>query len=170
MIDPAEFLLWFIKHYLPPMVANASPVLVKGEHRIDRGANFIDGKPVFGSNKTWEGLLMGILGSYVAGSTLGLVLDDLFYPLLSLGAGVSALLGDLVGAFVKRRLGLKPGEPLIPLDQLDFALASTLYYALCIKGFAENYTYIALSLALIFVLHVATNFIAYLMGLKQSKL
>lgn len=170
LTDLIEFIAWFIKYYLPPMVANASPVLVRGEHRIDRGANFIDGKPIFGSNKTWEGLILGVLGSYITGSVLGFVLQDPIHPFLSLGAGISALLGDLAGAFVKRRLGLKPGEPLIPLDQLDFATTSTVYYLLCVRGFAENYFYIVFSLMLVFALHLATNYLAYLIGLKTSKL
>lgn len=171
MIEPSSFVQWFIKYYLPAMVANASPVLIKGDHPIDRGARFIDGKPLLGAHKTWEGFIAGVLGAYIAGSTLAIVFSDPQYPVFSLGCGVSALLGDMLGAFIKRRLGLKPGEPLIPLDQLDFALASTAYYYLLgVREVVENTAYVVVSLALIFVLHVVTNYVAYLMGLKQSRL
>lgn len=165
------FAAWFIKFYLPPMIANAMPVLVKGKLQIDKGAVFIDGKPVFGSNKTLEGLISGVVGSYIAGSAVGFLFEDPHLPLLSMGAGFAALLGDLAGAFIKRRLGLKPGEPLIPLDQLDFALASTaFYYVTSSSQFTANPMYIVAALVLIFVLHVATNYTAYLLGLKQAKL
>lgn len=171
LIEPSDFILWFIRYYLPAMVANATPVLIRGDHPIDGGARFIDGKPVFGAHKTWEGFVVGVLGAYISGSVLAVVLLDRQYPVLSVGCGFFALLGDMIGAFIKRRIGLKPGEPLIPLDQLDFALASTAYYYLLgVREFTENSLYVVASLVLIFMLHIVTNYVAYLMGLKHSKL
>ncbi|MEM2013940.1 MAG: CDP-archaeol synthase [Desulfurococcaceae archaeon] len=171
MIEPSDFATWFLKYYLPPMIANAMPVLIEGRCRVDRGIVFIDGKPLLGRNKTWEGLLSGLTGAYIAGSIIAYFTLDPGYPLVSLGAGAFALLGDLLGAFIKRRLGLKPGEPFVPLDQLDFALASTLYYyTLGLPEFTLKPSYVVLSLILILVLHITTNYLAYLAGLKRSKL
>jgi CDP-2,3-bis-(O-geranylgeranyl)-sn-glycerol synthase len=171
MINFEEFTIWLLKYYLPAMVANALPVLVNGNILIDRGKLFVDGKPVFGRNKTIEGLIVGTTGAYVAGSSLGLLFMDSFLPLISIGAGLFALLGDLAGAFVKRRLGLKPGDPAPLLDQLDFALATTLfYYILGVPEFLANQSYIPLALLVIIILHISTNIAAHALGLKKSKL
>ncbi len=171
LIEASEFVEWLLKYYLPPMIANASPVLVKGARRIDRGRLFIDGKPVFGSNKTWEGLLIGVVNSYIAGSSLALVFRDSYLAFLGLGAGLFALLGDMIGAFIKRRIGLKPGDPALFLDQWDFILGATFFYYVTntIQVF-EKPEYILILLVLTFILHVSTNLIAYVLGLKQSKL
>lgn len=167
----AEYVAWLARYYLAPMVANALPVLVKGSLLVDGGKLFIDGKPIFGQNKTWEGLLLGIAGSYVAGSCVGVLFGDHTLALLALGAGLSALLGDLLGAFIKRRLGIRPGNPAPILDQWDFALATTAYYyALSVKEVLSHPLYIILTLILIFVLHISTNIAAYALGLKRSKL
>lgn len=171
MIRVEDYIPWLLRYYLPPMVANALPVLVKGSRPVDRGRLFVDGKPLFGKNKTLEGLVLGILGSYVTGSSLAAVFQDPALILLATGAGLSALLGDLTGAFIKRRLNIKPGDPAPLLDQWDFALATTAYYyALNISEVVENPVYVGLTLLVILVLHVLTNMVAYALGLKHSKL
>src|SRR5213593_2526101 len=104
----------------PSYVANAAPLLLGGGTPLDRGRNFVDGRPVFGSHKTVRGFLVGVL----AGSLVGLG-ESFVDPRLALAGFMIALgsvLGDLLGAFVKRRLDLKPGSPLPVVDQLDFVL------------------------------------------------
>lgn len=170
MIELGNYLLWVLKHYLPPMVANAFPVLIRGTKPIDNGRLFIDNKPLFGKNKTWEGLLLGVTGAYVTGSCVGAFLNEPLTPLLALGAGFSALLGDLLGAFIKRRLSIKPGDPAPLLDQLDFALATTAYYYLLgVQDIVLKPLYVIITFLLIIILHVLTNVIAYALGLKHSK-
>lgn len=171
MIDPVEFATWMLMYYSPAMIANALPVLVKGNILIDFGKSFIDGRPVFGKNKTIEGLIIGIIGAYITGSCLAVLFMKPILIILSIGAGSSALLGDLAGAFIKRRLNIKPGDPAPLLDQLDFALATTFfYYALGIPGVLTNKLYVLLALIAIIALHVSANITAYALGLKQSKL
>lgn len=153
------------------MIANAMPVLIRGSTPIDRGYLFIDGRPILGRNKTWEGIAVGITSSYIAGSSIGLLLSNHLLPALSIGAGIAALLGDITGAFIKRRLGINPGDPAPILDQLDFALAVTLYYyVFSIHDVISRPIYVLITLILIPVLHVLTNLIAYALNLKQSKL
>ncbi|MEM0001642.1 MAG: CDP-archaeol synthase [Desulfurococcaceae archaeon] len=171
MIDLAEFTKWMLMYYLPAMIANALPVLVKGSYMVDFGKSFIDGKPIFGKNKTIEGLVVGVIGAYVTGSCLEIIFMNPSLSILSIGAGLSALLGDLAGAFIKRRLNIKPGDPAPLLDQLDFALATTFYYyALGVSEVFTNKAYVILALAVIVILHISTNMIAHALGLKQSKL
>ncbi|MEM4717330.1 MAG: CDP-archaeol synthase [Desulfurococcaceae archaeon] len=166
-----KYALWFLKYYVPVMVANGFPVLVKGTHRIDRDLDFLDKKPIFGRNKTIEGFIFGLIGAYIAASSISIVFLDLALVPLLTGVGLFALLGDLVGAFVKRRLGIKPGSPAPILDQLDFLLMSTLFYYLAgVEEVVNNAHYVVITLLFIAGLHVFTNYIAYTLGLKQTKL
>ncbi|HDD42302.1 MAG TPA: CDP-archaeol synthase, partial [Nitrososphaeria archaeon] len=79
------------------------------------------------------------------------------------------ILGDIFGSFVKRRLGLKRGQPAPGLDQLGFvcfalALSIAVYG---IPAWLDAATLISLLLITAF-LHVGTNYLAYLLGLKRE--
>ncbi|MEM4481671.1 MAG: CDP-2,3-bis-(O-geranylgeranyl)-sn-glycerol synthase [Desulfurococcaceae archaeon] len=170
MKEIIDYAMWTIKYYLPPMIANATPVLIRGTTPIDGGRYLRDGKPIFGKNKTWEGFIAGTIEAYIAGACLGIIFSDYALPLLSLGAGLSALFGDLMGAFIKRRASIQPGDPAPILDQLDFALAATgYYYAFGVNEVMAQPTYIILTLILVIALHIATNRAAYALGLKHTK-
>lgn len=151
----------------PPYVANGSAVFagrLKWRHPIDFGRNFINGRRVFGDGKTFEGLAVGT----TAGTILGW-LPNLYKPVLSLGdafvLSISALLGDMLGAFIKRRLCMPRGHPAFPLDQLDFLLTAMLVYSL----YAEIPLYAVLIAAVVTpAIHRATNLVAYLLGLKKE--
>ncbi|WP_276814300.1 CDP-archaeol synthase [Desulfurococcus amylolyticus] len=169
-MDIESYIAWIVKYYLPAMIANASPLLVKGDKVIDKGRLFIDGKPILGSHKTWEGFAIGVINSYLTGSAVGIAFRDPCIQVLSVVAGVSSMLGDLVGAFIKRRLGLKPGRPLPIIDQLSFALMTTLSYLLLgVVDVISRPDYVLSTLALIFILHVAANNIAYMLGVKETR-
>jgi|YelNatPaOPRAMG01_1025707.scaffolds.fasta_scaffold24623_3 CDP-2,3-bis-(O-geranylgeranyl)-sn-glycerol synthase len=152
---------------LPAYIANASAVIFHGKKPIDFNKTFLDGKRVFGSNKTIEGFAGGFLCGLLIAIIEGLILDKnnifLFF-LLGILTSLGALLGDLFGAFIKRRLVLAPGFPLPFMDQLDFV-----YGALII-----SYPFLKLDLnALFFIflftplLHLITNSVAYLLKLKK---
>ncbi|HDM23737.1 MAG TPA: CDP-2,3-bis-(O-geranylgeranyl)-sn-glycerol synthase [Candidatus Bathyarchaeota archaeon] len=81
--------------------------------------------------------------------------------LLSLGA----ILGDVIGSFIKRRLGLERGAPCIPLDQLDFIIFALLLASLVTPIPLQ---YILIFLAVTFIAHITANFIAYKLGIKDS--
>ena len=152
------------------MIANSSPLLVKGDKRIDRGKSFLDHKPLFGKNKTMEGLIIGVYMGSLAGLVLGFVHCDssLFY--IGFIGSLSALIGDLIGSFIKRRLSIPSGKPLPVIDQLDFALASTLaYYLLGLREFYEEPLFILYALSIILLLHIVTNNIAYYLGVKDTR-
>ncbi|ABN69724.1 protein of unknown function DUF46 [Staphylothermus marinus F1] len=171
MISPEYyFIYWFLKYYLSPMIANASPVLVKGIHRIDFSHIFIDGKPLFGKNKTWEGFYVGVLMGFLTSIGIGIILCEEEYILIGLGSSIFALIGDLLGSFIKRRMNIASGEPLPIIDQLDFALMATLYYYfLGIEEFISYPLYILYSLIIILALHIITNNIAYYLGVKDKR-
>lgn len=158
-----QLLIDALKFIFPAYCANAIPVVTGGGYPIDFGKNFLDRRPIFGKNKTFQGFFYGL----VVGTAVGLAESIVFgYPLLfGLMLSLGALLGDLAGAFVKRRLGLKPGDMLPIIDQVDFTVG-----AILLSFFILN-----LSLELILVvliitppIHLLTNFVAYKLGLKTN--
>lgn len=129
----AGLAFWFL---LPAYVANPMAVVFGGGTPMDFRRTLRDGRRVLGDGKTWRGLAGGIVSGFV----LGLVLQGiatLSSPRLSFGEWpgvigilvllpVGALLGDLLGAFVKRRLGLERGSKAPGLDQYDFLIGTFL--------------------------------------------
>jgi len=168
--------IWFI---LPAYAGNGLVSLLKGRgHVIDGGKYFIDKKPLFGPGKTWEGL---ILGGLIAG-LIGLI-EHFSYPYLPwelspvpltiipmsffLGfvLGIGAMFGDLIGAFFKRRLGLKRGEPAILLDQIDFLIFAFIFASFFVKLKTE---WFILLLVITPLIHWFACFIGYLLKLKRE--
>ena len=181
----AEALLgvWF---FLPAYLANPMAALLGGGTPIDFGRSLRDGHRVFGDGKTWRGLAGGI----VAGIVIGLVLHiggSAVSPALSFGAtlgeattaivllAAGALLGDLAGAFVKRRLGKPRGAPVLGLDQYDFVAGA---FALLLVfdrdwwlpryGYGDAIYGLVLVIVITPLLHRAVNILGYRMGTKRE--
>ncbi|MCX8204265.1 MAG: CDP-2,3-bis-(O-geranylgeranyl)-sn-glycerol synthase [Candidatus Nezhaarchaeota archaeon] len=159
LLDVVTSALFFIA---PAYVANAAPLilspLLKVRHPVDFKLVLPNGARLFGDAKSWEGLLVGI----VMGSVTGLVLGN---SLRGLVLGTGAMLGDLAGSFVKRRLGLMPGQPLPIVDQLDFLIG-----ALALGTFF-NYTLSPPEVIVLVLvtppIHLASNAVAYCLRLKD---
>lgn len=155
-----------LKFIFPAYCANAVPVLAGGGQSMDFGRRFFDGKPIFGKNKTFRGFFFGL----AVGSGVGLLESMVFqgYPvafglLLSLGA----LLGDLTGAFVKRRLGIAPGGLLPVIDQVDFMLGAVVF-SLPLSLQVMSWELVLVVLVITVPLHLVTNFGAYRLKLKSN--
>jgi CDP-2,3-bis-(O-geranylgeranyl)-sn-glycerol synthase len=155
-----------LKFIFPAYCANAIPVITGGGRPIDLGKNFFDGKPIFGKNKTVRGFFFGL----AVGTGVGFVESALFpeYPVLfGFSLSLGALLGDLTGAFIKRRIGLAPGDLLPVIDQIDFILGAILFSL----PFSLQILTPELVIAVLIVtppLHLLTNFAAYKLGLKSN--
>ncbi len=147
---------WFI---LPAYAANLFPVVANGKRPIDLGKNWIDNRRLFGDGKTIEGSLLGILAAVV----VGLLQGDVFIGLI-LGSG--AIIGDIFGSFIKRRLGMPQGSPLPIMDQMDFIIGALLFSALFVK--LEIITIIII-LILTPIFHVISNNFAYEFGFKDVR-
>ncbi len=120
-------LLW-LANFAPPFLAQIFES--KWSRPIDGGYPFLDGRPLFGRNKTIRGVLAGI----ITGGLIGLVLG---FPLwLGLGAGFLSMLGDLVSSFLKRRFSFTSGDAVLGLDQIPEGLLPfilfTPYYSLSV--------------------------------------
>jgi CDP-2,3-bis-(O-geranylgeranyl)-sn-glycerol synthase len=164
-MEIAQLIIEAFKFIFPAYCANAVPVLAGGGHPLDLGRNFLDGRPIFGKNKTFRGFFSGL----AVGIAVGLLESVLFqYPIFfGLLVSFGALLGDLAGAFVKRRLGMIPGQLLPIVDQIDFILGAILLSLPAFSAFLS----VELALAMLVVtppVHLLTNFAAYRLGLKSN--
>ncbi len=168
-------LLWkSLYFFLPGFAANMAPVLFRW---IPWGK-----KPLsehwMGSNKTWRGLIAGIvLGTlvfwlqqvaYQFGFRNLAIIDYLDFSLwLGFWMSFGALAGDAVKSYYKRREGISPGKPWLPWDQLDFVIGGIIGACIVYVPSAEVVLLIVLAGPL---LHLIVNYAGYLLGLKKNKL
>jgi CDP-2,3-bis-(O-geranylgeranyl)-sn-glycerol synthase len=158
-------LLYFMA---PAYAANMAPPLV----RYWPGWNRPISERWLGSHKTVVGFGAGVLAAVVvtlAQSRItwpgGLVAYD-HWIALGLRFGAGAMWGDAAKSFVKRRLGIAPGKPWIPLDQVDFVLG-----ALILVGgqAALSWADVAIILLLSAAGHVLVSHAAYWIGVRDVK-
>ena len=162
-MEIATLIIEALKFIFPAYCANAVPVLAGGGTKMDFGKNFFDGKRLFGNNKTFRGFFFG----WAVGAAVGLVESFLFgFPLLfCLLTPLGALLGDLFGAFLKRRLGIAPGGLLPVVDQIDFVIGAIVFsIPLGLIGWELAVTIMVLTPPI----HLFTNFLAYKLKLKNN--
>ncbi len=154
----------FLAVYMPALIANGSATLINKGHPIDAGRRFLDGRRVLGDGKTVEGFLLGTLYSISVALTLANVLTEPLVAYYGITAGLGALIGDILGSFIKRRLGLERGAHAPLLDQLDFMLGA--YAATYAAGYTPPPALALGFLAVVYVLHRLTNMAAYKLGIK----
>lgn len=165
---------WII---IPAYAANGFAPLARGRRRIDFGKKFIDGSDLLGPGKTWEGLLLALL----VGTAFGM-LEVVLHPYLNpiaLEAGFSlqrlsftsvffvalgAMVGDMVGSFIKRRIKIRRGESAPLLDQLDFVFGAFFF-----ASFFVELTSISVLIFIIITpfVHLLSCFIGYKIGAKK---
>ncbi len=172
-------LIWLM---LPAGIANMSPVLVQNHLNwlavpVDAGRR-IGGKPVFGSHKTWRGLLVAtIVGgifflaqvglTYSAPTLIGWSYADLrSLPLwFGFAIGAGAILGDLIKSFFKRRVAVAPGKSWFPFDQLDYVVGAAVA-----ASFFIDFSLIAWVVIVTIgpVLHIIVNHLAFWLGIRDE--
>jgi CDP-2,3-bis-(O-geranylgeranyl)-sn-glycerol synthase len=155
-----------LKFIFPAYCANATPVIAGGGPKMDFGKSFYDGKRIFGNNKTFRGFFFGWAVGIGVGLIEGLVFGFQNYPVLfSVLIPLGALLGDLCGAFVKRRIGIAPGGLLPIVDQVDFVVGAIVFsIPLAIISWELAVTVLIITPPI----HLFTNFLAYKMKLKRN--
>ncbi len=144
--------------FLPAYLANAAPVLAGGGRPLDGGEVWRDGRPLLGSHKTVRGTLSGV----AVGTVVGLIQ---LQPIRGLLLSVGAIGGDLIIAFVKRRLGLKPGAPFPVADQLGFIIVAVALSSL-VPPYLTWERVVAILVATI-PIHFISNFFAWVLKLKS---
>jgi CDP-2,3-bis-(O-geranylgeranyl)-sn-glycerol synthase len=156
-----EEINWFVNTiwlFLPAYFANAAPVLLHGGGPLDRGKNWRDNKRILGDHKTVYGTLFGI----IVGTLVAIIQRNILQGFLF---SVGAISGDLLFAFIKRRIGIEPGRPLIIWDQVGFVLV-----AILLSSFVEPRPSWQQDIAMIVTtipIHYITNLFAW--GLNWKK-
>ncbi|MDI6884628.1 MAG: CDP-2,3-bis-(O-geranylgeranyl)-sn-glycerol synthase [Hadesarchaea archaeon] len=155
--------IWFI---LPAYVANAAPVVLGGGAPIDGGRRFTDGRPILGAGKTIRGFLAGLIAGSVVGVLQGAAAGQpCTYAMLGLLLALGALVGDLFGSFIKRRLNIPRGGAAPGLDQLGFVVFALLFAS---PLMLPSWEVILTILIITPPIHLTTNFVSYKLGLKSK--
>ena len=171
---------------LPAFLPNSAAVLFGGGVPVDFGKSW-RGKRILGDGKTWTGLVGGI----AAGTAFGLLLLIIACPFdrtnfwgfggypsnmgVVLVLATGSLMGDMVGAFIKRRLGMQRGQKAPVLDQYDFivgamVLVLIIYPSWFMTHYIDGVSIIGLIALLVVVpiLHRSVNIIGFKMGKKKE--
>ena len=179
--------IYAIYFMLPAYLANVSALAFGGGRPIDFKRNFPDGNRILGDGKTWNGAIIAILVGIGVGIIQGLVslyviggfniyspLSEYYYNILpanilqgalfGLFMGLGAIIGDLCGSFIKRRINIKRGGAAPVLDQLDFVIGALLFISLLVSIPLDL---IVLIIIITLFLHLGSNIIAYLIGMKD---
>jgi CDP-2,3-bis-(O-geranylgeranyl)-sn-glycerol synthase len=173
--------IWYI---LPAYVANMAPLLAAMAMK-DRFAVPLDfnrklaGRPILGSNKTYRGLVAGILGAtlvsclqtqlyaYPPVKSLSLLAyDKVNCALWGFLMGFGALCGDAAKSFVKRRRDIPPGHSWRPFDQVDFLLGALVFTSIVV---VPPLSFIAGILIVMPCLKIAVAHLGYWLGWRKTK-
>lgn len=174
--------VWF---FLPAMLPNTSAAIFGGGTPLDFGGVW-RGKRVLGDGKTWRGLAVGVSSGVLLGYLesvlsipVGSPLSGVFTPSIDtfpvlFALSLGSMLGDIAGAFAKRRMGIERGASVPLLDQYDFVagavlLALAISYAQTVRFLFAGSAVIGFIVVLlvIYPLHRLINYIGYRKGLKS---
>jgi CDP-2,3-bis-(O-geranylgeranyl)-sn-glycerol synthase len=172
---------WF---FIPAGAANVAPIFAAAIPGLKRfsasidGGKKLNGRPILGANKTWRGIVVGIIAA-----TLMLWLQQLIvgaWPLLHdlvkqidyqninvfvLGFlfAIGALGGDIIESFFKRRLNIGSGHTWFPFDQIDYILGGIITTMPLIALSLYQYLWLII---LWTIIHLLSAFIGWLLGFK----
>ncbi len=171
-------ILYFL---IPAYISNSGGLIFGGGKPVDFGKKDPKGNRWIGNGVTWRGLIGGtILGTIVGaiqgyyGPDLMFVFGDYIKTPIAIGVanGITigfllsfgALVGDALGSFLKRRLGIERGKPAPILDQIDFLIVALFFVSFVVK---LDLNFIIISIILTIIIHLIANSGAYLLGIKD---
>lgn len=171
--------------FLPAYAANMAPVVATRwnvlpalARPVDGSVRFI-GQPLLGPHKTLRGIIAGLVAGVLT-ALLQAFLADRFYfwedltlfpyaersaLLWGLLLGGGALAGDLGKSFVKRRLGIPPGNRWFPWDQIDMVVGALLFGALL---FSFPWLVILTVLVVTPLIGLLVNLGSYMLNVKEA--
>jgi len=154
----------FFELLLLIIIANGAPILIRVllrdrfDRAVDFGQKMPDGRPLFGSSKTWRGIFAALMATAIAAPVLG-------HP-VEIGAliAVYAVTGDLVSSFIKRRLAKAPSSMAPVLDQVPESLLPAIMLK---QHFGIDY-FGVIQLVLIFIIiELLLSHILYKWGIRK---
>lgn len=162
-----------------PTIAAKLPFAQKWNTPIDSGRSF-RGKRILGNNKTWRGLLSGIIAGIATSYLLHFIYiqqKDALAPLMPIAyeeinpfvfgllSSLGALCGDAVESFAKRQINIPPGSSWFPFDQIDYIIGGIIFTAWYAP--LTPYLYL-LAVCVAFLEHIVVSYIGYIVGLKKK--
>jgi CDP-2,3-bis-(O-geranylgeranyl)-sn-glycerol synthase len=183
------FVISCLYFFLPAYLANMTPPLVRNAKIFDFLAVPVDfggswrGKRIFGDHKTWR----GVAGAIIVGMGVALLQWWLYkfnwavelslldyksvnlwtFSLLFAGGAVA---GDLVAAFIKRRMALAPGASFIPWDQTNYVIGSFVFLGRYVGRYLTGDLLVwGTVFVMTFFIHLLFNRFGYDVGLHKAK-
>ncbi len=170
--------LYFI---LPAYFSNGSGLVFGGGTPVDFGKSDKKGNRWIGDGVTWRGFIAGTIIGTLTGAVQGYFGPELMQTfgqyiitpiatdlhsgiMIGFLLGFGALLGDALGSFIKRRIGIGRGKPAPILDQLDFIIVALILVSLVVE---LNLLCVILAIILTLFIHLIANTGAYLLGMKD---
>jgi CDP-2,3-bis-(O-geranylgeranyl)-sn-glycerol synthase len=184
-MDILTYILSCLYFFLPAYFANMAPPLLRRanlfnflDKEVDFGKKFLS-QPIFGKHKSWRGVILGIsiglmavlfqlyLYQFPAAQKISFLnyyqINIFLFGFLISGG---AIFGDLLFAFIKRRLKIKPGARFIPFDQTNYVIGAAIFLTPILK--IEIITWITLFI-LTFLLHIIVNRAGYYLRLHCAE-
>lgn len=170
MNDYVAAILFFLPAGLAnstPVVVNMIPALAKWTTPLDFGKSW-RGKRIFGTNKTWRGLVAGSLIGGISAVLIGMLNPNVLGPYNQFVAGLllgfGALAGDAIESFFKRQRGVKPGYTWFPFDQIDYIVGGLL----AIRILTPIPLWVVGTVFFVyFILHLTTVYVFYKLGVRD---
>lgn len=146
-------------------VANAAPVIAKrlfgayASQALDGGRRLADGRFLFGPSKTFRGIIVSTLATSAAAPVFDLPV------FVGTAAALSAMAGDLLSSFLKRRLGIAPSRMCLGLDQIPEVLLPCLLLA---TFFPLSLVEISLIVTGFFVCDIVASRLMFNLGVRDT--
>jgi CDP-diglyceride synthetase len=146
-------------------VANGTPVVIKRlvgglwALPLDGNHNFFDHRPLFGSSKTIRGIVFSLLFTSLCAPVLGF---QWFYGLL---VATTAMAGDLLSSFIKRRIGKPPSSMSLGIDQVPESLFPMVVAHYCLD---VSWYGVVVVTVLFFILELAVSQILYRLKIRNE--
>ena len=146
------------------IIANGAPIMLRAlmgrrlDVAIDFGYRLADNNPLFGSSKTWRGVIAAVILTSIAAVLIG-------YP-ASTGAQIAlyAVLGDVLSSFIKRRLGMAPSSMAPLLDQVPESFLPAL---MLMDTFELDLQSVIILVCVFIIMELLLSYIFFKLGIRN---
>lgn len=146
------------------IIANGAPIILRAlmgrrlDVAIDFGYRLADNNPLFGSSKTWRGVIAAVIFTSIVAVLIG-------YP-ASTGAQIAlyAVLGDVFSSFIKRRLGMAASSMAPLLDQVPESLLPAV---MLMDTFEMDIQSIIILVCVFIIMELLLSYIFFKLGIRN---